>query len=1375
MWIEQVRRRLGCGVRKTGSTGRGPTRSRRPRGGLGVECLEDRDVPATFTVNTLADTVAVNLTTGQDAFGHVSLRSALQAANASPGGNTINLSLAGTYSITLPGTPGETDGNAGEFVILPTGGNLIVQNTSGGTAVVDGNHLSRVFDINPNFDPNNPASKFTATLQGFTIQNGSVTDAANPDGPNASGGGIRDRGNASLTLTDLVITNNSATADGGGVSMENTVSVPWTLTLNNTTVANNHAGDAGGGIETDGSGKVFITGGTFAGNTCVNQGGGVWLDAIQVGTVFQGATLTVSGTTFTNNEALKGTGGGIGNAGNGAATIADSTFTGNFGLPAGGYGDENAQDTLSVSNTTFANNIGSNGGGISFAGPTATIVNSTFRNNFSNTGGGLFADTGTSVQLTGDLFVGNIVQVEGGGIASEGTLLAITNTEIRGNSAATNGGGVLASGTTLTFQNSTVTGNTAGGNGGGIEIRTTGVGAAGSSITNTTISGNSALNANGGNDGGGIDAPLAPPAPQLGVTGSPGFTGSFLLANDTINGNFASGGGGIFWNGTTGAVTVENTIVAGNTGTATGPDINNLVGRFADNGGNLIGDPTGGTGFFTFQSQLGTAGTPLNAVLRPLGNNGGPTVGAAADSLTLETESLGAGSPAIGRGVVLLAPALDERGFLRPLFGRTNTLDVGAFDSQGLPPQPSSTVPTNGDVNPYGVAFVPPTFPAGGTIQPGDLLVANFNNAGNTQGTGTTLVRITPGGTPVTVFTSTQIGLDAALGFLKAGYVIVGNVPNTDGNGTPGAGSLQILDKNGNLVTTLTDSTLLKGPWYLTVANDTGTTAQVFVSNVLNGAVTRLNLSIGNGTVTVNSKVQVASGYGTLVNPAVFVAGPSGLAYDPATDTLYVASEVDGAIYRIANAATTAADAGKGTLVVQDVIHLHGPLALVLAPNGDLIVANSDAINVDPNQPSELVEYTTAGQFVTQFPIDPANGGAFGLGLNTANGQFQFAAVDDNVPNITFWGTQPLPTRTVSPPVVPPVVPPVIPPVIPPPPVTLPQLVVSGPANGTATVFAGDPANLGKYTPTPLTTLDPFGALGTNVRTAEADVNGDGIPDTVLVTGPGVPLRVAVVSGKDNATLLVQPFDPFGGNFTGGGFVAAGDFERTGRAEFVVTPDQGGGPRVSIFALGADGKVTTRANFFGIDDPKFRGGARAAVGDVNGDGTPDLVVAAGFGGGPRVAIFDGKTLFGGTPTRLVNDFFAFPGADATTLRNGVFVAAGDVNGDGKADLIFGGGPGGAPRVFILSGAQVAAGDTAAAEASPLANFFYGDPTTRGGVRVAAKPTGTGKADVVVGSGEGLPSKVRVYDANTLNPPGAPTGFQDLDPFGTAIAGGVFVG
>jgi hypothetical protein len=383
------------------------TPARRRRARLGLETLEDRCVPAVFNVIGTADSLGAVTQTTPGVFNAPSLRSAIQAANATPGGNTINLTVAGTYRITLaPTTPNEADNAAGEFAILPTGGDLTIQNTSGGAVTVDGGGLSRVFDINPNFDAANPTPKFLVTLQGFTITDGRAFDATgqNPDGGVASGGGIRDQGNASLTLNNVVVTHNSATADGGGISMENTVSVPWTLTLNNSTVSFNTAGDAGGGIDADGSGKVFINASTVTANTTVNQGAGIWLDAIEVNGVFQSAILTVNQSVISNNTALTGPGGGIGDAGNdtfidaqgnvtqGQTTISNSTLANNFaGLTGGGFGDENNQDQLVVLNSTFDHNsaIG-NGGGINFTGTTVTINDSTVTANITQgMGGGL--------------------------------------------------------------------------------------------------------------------------------------------------------------------------------------------------------------------------------------------------------------------------------------------------------------------------------------------------------------------------------------------------------------------------------------------------------------------------------------------------------------------------------------------------------------------------------------------------------------------------------------------------------------------------------------------------------------------------------------------------------------------------------------------------------------------------------------------------------------------------------------------------------------------------------------------------------------------------------------------------------------------------
>jgi uncharacterized protein (TIGR03118 family) len=318
--------------------------------------------------------------------------------------------------------------------------------------------------------------------------------------------------------------------------------------------------------------------------------------------------------------------------------------------------------------------------------------------------------------------------------------------------------------------------------------------------------------------------------------------------------------------------------------------------------------------------------------------------------------------------------------------------------------QTLSTVPDNGDVNPYGVAFVPQGFPAGkGGLKPGDLLVSNFNNSQNLQGTGTTIVRISPDGQHSVFFQSKEPGLTTALGVLKSGFVIVGNVPTTDGTfGTIGSGSLQIINKDGKVATTLKDEAFLNGPWDMAI-NDQGKRVQVFVANVLDGTVTRIDLKLKHGKLVPVSITQIASGYKHEPNSAALVLGPTGLAYDARTDTLYVASTDDNAIFAIKHAGRATDEDGTGAVVFNDPNHLRGPLGLVLAPNGDLITANGDAVNGDSTQPSELVEFTKRGQFVGQMPVDPNQGAAFGIAVTDAGGLLRLAAVDDVTNTVNIW------------------------------------------------------------------------------------------------------------------------------------------------------------------------------------------------------------------------------------------------------------------------------------------------------------------------------------------------------------------------------------
>jgi len=316
-----------------------------------------------------------------------------------------------------------------------------------------------------------------------------------------------------------------------------------------------------------------------------------------------------------------------------------------------------------------------------------------------------------------------------------------------------------------------------------------------------------------------------------------------------------------------------------------------------------------------------------------------------------------------------------------------------------------STVPPNGDVNPYGVAFIPHNFRAGGTVHPGDIIVSNFNDSNNTQGTGTTIVTITPDAETSAFFQGQPgLGLTTALGVVRRGFVFVGSLPTTDGScATIGQTSLLIIDRNGNGVATLTDASLLNGPWDLTI-QDQGELAQVFVSNVLSGTVTRIDLRIPqHGNPIVEKMTQIASGYGHACNAAAVVVGPTGLAYDAAKNILYVASTSDNEIFAVPHARKTKGDEGTGSLIYKDDVHLHGPLALALDPNGDLITANGDAINPDPSQPSELVEFTVAGQFVGQFSVDPSSGAAFGLAVEVSGNTERFTAVDDETNVLDIW------------------------------------------------------------------------------------------------------------------------------------------------------------------------------------------------------------------------------------------------------------------------------------------------------------------------------------------------------------------------------------
>jgi uncharacterized protein GlcG (DUF336 family) len=252
------------------------------------------------------------------------------------------------------------------------------------------------------------------------------------------------------------------------------------------------------------------------------------------------------------------------------------------------------------------------------------------------------------------------------------------------------------------------------------------------------------------------------------------------------------------------------------------------------------------------------------------------------------------------------------------------------------------------------------------------------------------------------------------------------------------------------------------------------------------------------------------------------------------------------------------------------------------------------------------------------------------------------------------------------------------------------------------------------------------------VRAAVGDLNGDGNPDLVVGPGPGGGPRVVVIDGATGTPAF--SFMAYDSSFTGGVNVAVGDIDGDGKPEIVTGAGNGGGPLVRTFDVTTDPTTghltgaTPRAggDFFGYEE-SFRGGVFVATGDINGDGADEIILGTGVGGGPRVRAVRG------TPdhTELLNTF-----AYEDSARNGVFVAAGDVDGDGKAEIITGSGVGSGPRVRVLR-----------ADGSEVASFFAFDPSGRGGVDVGTTdPTVGVPARIVALSNATGDTVVRLFDA-----------------------------
>jgi hypothetical protein len=325
----------------------------------------------------------------------------------------------------------------------------------------------------------------------------------------------------------------------------------------------------------------------------------------------------------------------------------------------------------------------------------------------------------------------------------------------------------------------------------------------------------------------------------------------------------------------------------------------------------------------------------------------------------------------------------------------------------------TTTVPDSGDQNPYAIVVAPVS---AGTIKKDDVLITNFNDHNNLQGLGSTIMRFTPATKTLATFASIPrhlpqcpggIGLTTAMTMLKSGWVIVGSLPSQDGTtGTKGPGCLVVLDSKGDIASTIVGPNI-NGPWGNMAVIDNGTTATLFVSNtgfgvgapgqdVVNKAnIVRINLSVPPGKPpTVVDQTIIGDGFGQQADKDVFIIGPTGLALG-ADGTLYVSDAIHNRIAAIPDAATRKDSAGTGQTVTTDGM-MRRPLAMAIAPNGNLLVTNGlngQVVEIDPVSGEQLhALWVDANR--AQSP--PGSGDLFGIAMTPTGDGFYYVKDEMN-------------------------------------------------------------------------------------------------------------------------------------------------------------------------------------------------------------------------------------------------------------------------------------------------------------------------------------------------------------------------------------------
>jgi Putative Ig domain/FG-GAP repeat len=480
---------------------------------------------------------------------------------------------------------------------------------------------------------------------------------------------------------------------------------------------------------------------------------------------------------------------------------------------------------------------------------------------------------------------------------------------------------------------------------------------------------------------------------------------------------------------------------------------------------------------------------------------------------------------------------------------------------------------------------------------------------------------------------------------------------------------------NGSLVIGLADTTTAVDAAMMPVSEAAATVA---LTARIGWADT---VPIGEGTVTFS----VRDGAGAAVGAPVTTGVAAGLATATYTVPAGVPAQRLSTLAVYSGSSRFAASQGANVLSVGCI-----PVTIVpfTVPSGMVGRPYAVSFTTDGVPPTTLV--------VSPLPAGLTLTGALLSGTPTTNGSFPFTVTATDAAGCTGTASY---TFRVDPST---------------------NVLAVGPGAGVPGVVRhfepnGATVNAAEYAPFTMSWLG-------GVRVARADINGDNVADTIVGAGPGGSPWIAAFNGATQALIgSVLAFEP---SYTGGVNVAAGDITGDGIPELVAGASTGA-PRVRIF------NARTGAVLFDFVALSAAGvnGVQVAVGDVNADGLGDLIVGAGPGGAPQVRVYDART------GAVLHDFLAF----VADFRGGVFVAAGDLNGDGRADIVTGAGAGGAPQVRAFNGVSGAA----------IRDFYAFDTAFRGGVRVAASDLNAdGQAEIVTGAGPGGAPQVKVFHGAT---------------------------